>query len=91
MHARLDALLVLAERARLPEAERPPLQCIYIMGGLPDQQHIGMRVGQFRIYGGLPPLPREPSETQLLHDARQRLVDVLVSRINSLATAGTPI
>jgi hypothetical protein len=87
---RLDALIAVAEARRLP-AHLKPRTLILISGDLPNQQRIGIDVGtKFRIRGGLPPLPYDSSEAQLLHDARQRLTDVLVSFINMLATAGSP-
>jgi hypothetical protein len=90
LNQRLDQLIAQAEQRRLP-SERRPFTRIYITGGLPNQQAISQVIGQFRIYGGLPRLPYPPSETQLLRQARQRLTDALVARINSLWTAATPL
>jgi hypothetical protein len=47
-------------------------------GGLPNQQSVARDVGnQFRIFGGLPPLPREPGDSAPLSGARQRLISAL--------------
>jgi hypothetical protein len=53
---RLDALIAIAEQQRLP-AQYQPRQVVTISGGLADRTGIGCTVGQFRIRGGLPPLP----------------------------------
>jgi hypothetical protein len=88
LNQRLDELIAIAERVRLPVHQRPR-QLILIVGGLSDQQRIGHTVGAFFIRGGLPPLPYPPSDRELLRDARQRLTNALVGRINTLATAGS--
>jgi hypothetical protein len=56
---RIDALIRQVEQRRLPEHEQHPT-VVYISGVLPNQQRVGIRVGRFQIFGGLPPLPYGP-------------------------------